>query len=72
MRLKRLVFFGWGEIDFKKKASNENFTSAASPHSRDSRLIQKVEKKHLKLKTFEISSSKSLMAMVIMMKHEIR
>ena len=73
MRLKRLVFFGWGEIDFKKKASNENFTSAAHRIVETPDLSKKLKKKkHLKLKTFEISSSKSLMAMVIMMKHEIR
>ena len=72
MRLKRLVFFGWGEIDFKKKASNENFTSAAHRIVETPDLSKKLKKKLLKLKTFEISSSKSLMAMVIMMKHEIR
>ena len=47
MRLKRLVFWGEGGIDLKKKASNENVTSAAHRIVETPDLSTKLKKKNI-------------------------
>ena len=70
--IKKASFLGGGGDRFKKKASNENVTSAAHRIVETPDLSTKLKKKTFEIQKFEISSSKSLKATVIMMKHEIR